>query len=60
MEQAPRQTVDQLLANKDQAALFDVSKRIYEALQVVLEFMDKGVKGLLTGDLSVPLILDMQ
>ena len=49
-----------LLAQKDQAALFDVSKRIYEGLQVVLEFMDKGVKGLLTGDLSVPLILDIQ
>ena len=54
-------TVEQLLAdNKDQAALFEVSKRIYESLQVVLEFMDKGVKGLLTGDLSVPLIQEMQ
>ena len=49
-----------LLAQKDQAALFDVSKRIYEGLQVVLEFMDKGVKGLLTGDLSVPLIFEIQ
>lgn len=36
--------------------LFEVSSKIYEFLQVVLEFMDKGVKGLLTGDLSVYII----
>lgn len=33
---------------------------IYESLQIVLEFMDKGVKGLLTGDLSVYLIKKIQ
>jgi hypothetical protein len=29
-------------------------------LQVVLEFMDKGVKGLLVGDLSGTLLLEIQ
>ncbi len=29
------------------------SKDIYHAQQIVLEFMDKGMKGLLTGDFSV-------
>lgn len=36
--------------------LFEVSKEIYHSLQVVLEFMDKGVKGLLSGDVSVYII----
>jgi hypothetical protein len=29
-------------------------------MQVVLEFMDKGMKGLLTGDLSVYIIQQIQ
>jgi hypothetical protein len=29
-------------------------------MQVVLEFMDKGIKGLLTGDLSVYIIQQIQ
>jgi hypothetical protein len=33
--------------------LMEVSKAMYSSLQVVIEFMDKGIKGLLTGDLSV-------
>lgn len=45
---------------KDQQEFLEVAKRIYEALQVVLEFMDKGVKGLLSGDLSVVLIQQIQ
>ena len=45
---------------RDQAALFNFSKQIYGAMQTVLEFMDKGMKGLLTGDLTVPLLLDIQ
>ena len=36
-----------------------LSLRIYDGLQVVLEFMDKGVKGLLTGDMSAILLLDI-
>lgn len=40
--------------------MLDVSKQIYQALQVVLEFMDKGVKGLLSGDLSPFLLIRMQ
>ena len=51
---------DHLLEQKDQAALFEFSKQIYEHMQTVLEFMDKGMKGLLTGDLTVPLLMDIQ
>lgn len=29
-------------------------------MQTVLEFLDKGMKGLLTGDLTVPLLMDIQ
>ena len=45
---------------RDQAALFNFSKQIYGAMQTVLEFMDKGMKGLLTGDMTVPMLLDIQ
>lgn len=38
----------------------ETANQIYAALQVVLEFMDKGMKGLLTGDLSVPLLLEIE
>jgi len=41
----------------DQGIMFETSKQIYIALQVVLEFMDKGVKGLLVGDLSPTLLI---
>lgn len=37
-----------------------LSLRIFDSLQVVLEFMDKGVKGLLTGDMSAILLLEIQ
>lgn len=33
-----------------------VAEEVFHSLSVVLEFMDKGVKGLLTGDLSVYII----
>ena len=56
-----RQSVTQLTGNTaDQAILFETSKQIYQALQVVLEFMDKGVKGLLVGDLSPMLLIQIQ
>lgn len=29
-----------------------MSEDLYRAMQIVLEFMDKGMKGMLTGDLS--------
>ena len=29
-------------------------------MQTVLEFMDKGMKGLLTGDLTVNILVDIQ
>jgi hypothetical protein len=56
---ANRFTVDQLVKDK-KYELLDVSRHIYEALQVTLEFMDKGVKGLLSGDLSPYLLVEMQ
>lgn len=37
-------------------SLFEVANQVYASMQTVLEFMDKGVKGLLTGDLSVYII----
>ena len=37
-----------------------VANEVYIALQVVLEFIDKGVKGLLTGDMSVFLVQQIQ
>lgn len=36
--------------------LSELSHEIYGAMQIVLEFMDKGMKGLLTGDLSVYIV----
>jgi hypothetical protein len=50
---------DHLLEQRDQAALFEFSKQIYDHMQTVLEFTDKGMKGLLTGDLTVPLLMDI-
>ena len=38
----------------------ETANQIYEALQVVLEFMDKGMKGMLTGDMSVPLLMEIE
>lgn len=40
--------------------MYKVAQEIYNSLQVVLEFMDKGMKGLLTGDLSVYIIQQIQ
>ena len=49
-----------LLEQKDQEALFKFSKQIYSSMQTALEFMDKGMKGLLTGDLTEELLVDIQ
>lgn len=38
----------------------ECSRQIYQGLQVVLEFMDKGVKGLLVGDVSPALLVEIQ
>jgi hypothetical protein len=55
-----RLTVSDMLGVVDQESLWEASHRIYMSLQVVLEFMDKGYKGLLTGDLCPLLIVDIQ
>ncbi len=36
--------------------LNNFANEIYGSMQVVLEFMDKGMKGLLVGDMSVYII----
>ena len=51
---------DHLVDKKDQATLFEFSKQIYGSQQTVLEFLDKGMKGILTGDLTVQLLIDIQ
>jgi hypothetical protein len=55
-----RLQVSDLLPLVDVENLWDVSYRIYQSLQVTLEFMDKGFKGLLTGDMSPLLFIDIQ
>lgn len=56
-----RQSVTQMTGHTvDQQILLETSKQIYHALQVVLEFMDKGVKGLLVGDMSPALLVEIQ
>jgi len=39
---------------------FDISKWFHQSCQVILEFMDKGIKGLLTGDLSIFVVKKIQ
>jgi hypothetical protein len=51
-------TLDQLphlsvMVNNYKNGLRDISTVTYESLQIVMEFMDKGIKGLVSGDLSV-------
>lgn len=56
-----RLSMNELISNLDDVRdIKMLSKRIYGSLQVVLEFMDKGVKGLLTGDMSAILLLEIQ
>ena len=38
----------------------EAARKIFQCSQVVLEFMDKGVKGLLTGDLNVWVLKKIQ
>lgn len=42
-----------MVRSKYDQNLFKIAQEVYNSMQVVLEFMDKGMKGLLTGDLSV-------
>lgn len=63
-EQGPaessRQTVNELTGHTvDQQVLLETAKQIYHALQVVIEFMDKGVKGMMVGDLSTALLVEI-
>ena len=46
----------ELVKNKYDQNLFLIAQEVYHSLQVVLELMDKGLKGLLTGDLSVYIV----
>lgn len=48
------------MVNNYKKGLHDIADQIYYSLQTVLEFMDKGVKGLVTGDLSVFIIQKIQ
>jgi len=48
--------VSSVLGNVEDKTLYELSNQIYHSFQTLLEFMDKGIKGLLTGDLSVYLI----
>lgn len=50
----------ELVKNKYDQNLFLIAQEVYHSLQVVLEFMDKGMKGLLTGDLSVYIVQQIQ
>ena len=55
-----RVSMSELVKNQEDVRdLKQLSGRIYQSLQVVLEFMDKGVKGLLSGDMSAFLLLEI-
>ena len=49
-ERSPKQ-FEQILEQNGYESL-NLAKEIYHSMQIILEFMDKGMKGLLTGDLS--------
>jgi hypothetical protein len=56
-----RTTFVELVKSADDVSdLKTLSNRIYGGLQVVLEFMDKGVKGLLSGDMSAIILMEIQ
>ena len=56
-----QQTLHEMVqSTKYDQSLFKVAQEVYHSMQVVLEFMDKGMKGLLTGDLSVYIIQQIQ
>lgn len=55
-----RASMKELVTNaEDVSDLKALASRIYGSLQVVLEFMDKGVKGLLSGDMSAMLLMEI-
>ena len=56
VEEGDQKPLSVILGANDKEALFDVSKNIYHSMQVVLEFLDKGMKGLLSGDMSALLL----
>jgi hypothetical protein len=43
-----------------QSQIVELSERVLQSLTVVMEFMDKGIKGLLTGDLSIYMIQSIE
>lgn len=52
----PKQTMSKF--SKEQ--LEDLAERVFQSLTVVMEFMDKGIKGLLTGDLSIYMLQSIE
>ena len=56
MSETESEALKELVRVKYDQNLFKIAQEIYHSLQVVIEFMDKGMKGLLTGDLSVYIV----
>ena len=59
-EEEKKSDFKDMLKNKYDQNLFKIAQEVYHSLQIVLEFMDKGMKGLLTGDLSVYIVQQIQ
>lgn len=51
LEEGGPDRMQELVASYD-GDIAQMSENLYQAMQIVLEFMDKGMKGMLTGDLS--------
>lgn len=60
VEEEKKSDFKDMLKNKYDQNLFKIAQEVYHSLQIVLEFMDKGMKGLLTGDLSVYIVQQIQ
>ena len=58
-ERSPSQFISILEENGVQNTV-KMAKEMYHSMQIILEFMDKGMKGLLTGDLSAFAIRKME
>jgi hypothetical protein len=48
------------LSKFSRGQLEDLAERVFQSLTVVMEFMDKGIKGLLTGDLSIYMLQSIE
>jgi len=52
----PKQTIDKF----NQSQIQELSERVLQSLTVVMEFMDKGIKGLLMGDMSIYMLQSIE